>query len=185
MPIYNFCQALSCELQESADDEQRGCPLSSYIYVWVWSPTYWPINPTIFNIIRWFAGTYDSSTKCLMFQSFSFHNFLQDSLQKLLEFIFLICFIDLQNRNKEFEWPKSKGIMKKKCLEHQVLGRWVVCPIDPATQVTGVLFVGFYVRLLKCGNVFSQFFVPYSHCHFRNFFWIFTNLTKQCCTQRE
>ena len=40
-------------------------------------------NPTIYNIIRWFPGTNDSSTKHLMFQVlFIFHNFLQNSLQK-------------------------------------------------------------------------------------------------------
>ena len=33
-------------------------------------------NPTIFNIIRWVAGTNDSSIKRLMFQIFIFfHNF--------------------------------------------------------------------------------------------------------------
>ena len=31
---------------------------------------YW--NPTIYNIIRWFAGTNDSMNKCLMFQSLFF-----------------------------------------------------------------------------------------------------------------
>ena len=39
-------------------------------------------NPAIYNIICWFAGTNDSSTKRLMFQVlFFFHNFLQNSLQ--------------------------------------------------------------------------------------------------------
>ena len=30
------------------------------------------LNPTIYNIISWFAGTNDLSTKCLMFQVFFF-----------------------------------------------------------------------------------------------------------------
>ena len=47
-------------------------------------------NPTIFNIIRWVAGTNDSSTKRLMFQVLLFfHNFLQNSLQISFQFIFL------------------------------------------------------------------------------------------------
>ena len=47
-------------------------------------------NPTIYNIIRWFPGTNDSSTKHLMFQVlFIFHNFLQNSLQKSFQFNFL------------------------------------------------------------------------------------------------
>ena len=38
----------------------------------------------------WVAGTNDSSTKGLMFQVlFFFHNFLQNSLQKFFQFIFL------------------------------------------------------------------------------------------------
>ena len=48
-------------------------------------------NPTIFNIIRWVAGTNDSLTKRLMFQVlFFFHNFLQNSLQKSFQFIYFI-----------------------------------------------------------------------------------------------
>ena len=44
-------------------------------------------NPTIFNII---VGRNDSSTKRLMFQVlFSYPNFLQNSLQRLLQFIFV------------------------------------------------------------------------------------------------
>ena len=43
------------------------------------------------TLARWLTGTNDSSTKRLMFQVlFLFHNFLQNSLQKLFQFIFII-----------------------------------------------------------------------------------------------
>ena len=53
-----------------------------------------PRNPSIFNIIRWVAGTKDSLTKRLMCQVlfFFFHNFLQNVLH-----IFY-----LKNINEEF-----------------------------------------------------------------------------------
>ena len=47
-------------------------------------------NQSFFNIIRWVNGPNDSATKHLMFQVlFFFHNFLQNSLQKLFQFILL------------------------------------------------------------------------------------------------
>ena len=40
-------------------------------------------------LLRWEAGTKDSSTKCLMFQVLFFlHNFLQNPFQELFQFIF-------------------------------------------------------------------------------------------------
>ena len=48
-------------------------------------------NLTIYNLIHWFAWTNDSSTNRLTFQLlFFFLNNLQNSLQKSLQFIFLI-----------------------------------------------------------------------------------------------
>ena len=66
------------------------------------------LKSTIFNIIRWVAGTNDSSTKCLMFQVlFFFHNFLQNSLQKSFQFIFLFFYKFTKTKIKSFECPKS------------------------------------------------------------------------------
>ena len=49
------------------------------------------------TLVRWVAGTNDSLTKCLMFQVLFFcNNFLQNSLQKWFQFIFLFFHIDLQ-----------------------------------------------------------------------------------------
>ena len=58
-------------------------------------------NPTIFNIIHWVAWTNDSSTKCLIFQVlfFFFHNFLQSSLQKSFQFIFLFYYNITKKKN--------------------------------------------------------------------------------------
>ena len=44
---------------------------------------------------------------------------------------------------KRFECLSLLKKMKKKCLEHQRLGRWVVCPIDPARQCITLKIVGF------------------------------------------
>ena len=47
------------------------------------------------TLVCWVAGTNDSSTKRLMFQVLFFsHNFLQNSLQKSFEFIFLFFYIN-------------------------------------------------------------------------------------------
>jgi hypothetical protein len=46
-------------------------------------------NLTIFNIILWVDSTNVSSTKCLTFQVLFFHDFLQNSLQKSFQFMFL------------------------------------------------------------------------------------------------
>ena len=65
-------------------------------------------NPTIFNIIRWVAWMDDSWTKILMFQVLSlvFHIFLQNSLQKLFQFIFLFFY---KKRNKECFYEKNNA----------------------------------------------------------------------------
>ena len=42
------------------------------------------------TLVRWFAGTNDSSTKCLMFHVLSFfHKILQNSLQKPFQIFFI------------------------------------------------------------------------------------------------
>ena len=52
---------------------------------------------------RWVAGTNDSLTKRLMFQVlFFFPDFLQNSLQKSFQFIFLFFLLNYKNKNKEF-----------------------------------------------------------------------------------
>ena len=47
---------------------------------------------------------------------------------------------------KSLKCPKSiRNYEINKCLEHQTLGKWVVCPIDPATQRIILKIVGFQV----------------------------------------
>ena len=53
-----------------------------------WDFKFW--NPTIYNIIRWFAGTNDSSTKRLMFQVLLFSWFLAKFFAKMVSMYFLI-----------------------------------------------------------------------------------------------
>ena len=66
-------------------------------------------------LVRWYAGTNDSSTKCLMFQVlFFFHNFLQKSLQKSFQFIFLFFYNFTKIKIKSFECPKSIRNYEKK-----------------------------------------------------------------------
>ena len=58
------------------------------------------INSTIYNVIWWFAGTNDSSTKHYFF----FYNFLQNSLQKVFLFIYLFIYLFFQIRVKISKW---------------------------------------------------------------------------------
>ena len=81
------------------------------------------------TLVRWFAGTNDSSSK------YFFHNFLQNSLQKLFQLIFL--FFHKFTKIKSFECPKSIGNYKKN-------NAWDIrCLVDesfvPANQRTSVL----------------------------------------------
>ena len=51
---------------------------------------------------------------------------------------------------KSFECPKSiRYYEKKKYLEHQALGRRVVCPISPANQRIILQIVGFLLGLVR------------------------------------
>ena len=92
-------------------------------------------NPTIFNIIRWVTGslgqmTHRSSVWCSKHYFFFFHNFYR--VLKTLYFYF--CKNDF-----------CKKLWKKKYLEHQMLGWWVVRPSDPVTQRIILKIVGFLV----------------------------------------
>ena len=86
------------------------------------------------TLVRWADGTKDSLTKRLMFQLlFFFHEILQSSLQKPFQFIFYFFLYKITKMKiKSFECPKSIRNYKEKYLEHQTLGRRVVCPIGPA-----------------------------------------------------
>ena len=57
---------------------------------------------------HWVYGMIISSAKHLMFQVlFFFHNFLQNSLQKSFQFIFLFFYNITKIKIKSFESPKS------------------------------------------------------------------------------
>ena len=79
-------------------------------------------NPSIYNIIRWFAGLMGQTTcQPLMFQVlFIFHKILQNSLQKPSQFFYKITKIKI----KHFECPKSirnyeKNYWKVRCLVNE------------------------------------------------------------------
>ena len=105
-----------------------------------------------FNTLgRWFIGTNDSSTKCLMFQVhiIFFHKFLHTSLQKSFQFIFIFFYNFTKIKIKTFMYPKSvRNHGKKWCLEHHTLGHWVIPPIDPACQRIILKIVGILVSRL-------------------------------------
>ena len=68
------------------------------------------INASIFNIIRWVAWTMgqmnrQSSVWCSKY--YFFHYFLQNSLQKSFQFIFLFFYKITKIKIKSFECPKS------------------------------------------------------------------------------
>jgi hypothetical protein len=58
-------------------------------------------------------GTNESSTKRMMFQVFFFHDFLQNSLQKSFQFIFLFFYKITKIKVKNFERPESIKSIKK------------------------------------------------------------------------
>ena len=112
-------------------------------------------NPSIYNIIRWVAwimGQTNRRPSVWCSKYYFFHDFLQNSLQKSFQFIFLFLYKITKIKIKSFECPKSKRNYEKKCLEHQTLGRWVVRPSDPVTQRLILKIGGF---LISCSLVWS------------------------------
>ena len=72
-------------------------------------------------------GTNKSSTKRLMFQVlFFFHDFLQNSLQKSFQFIFLFFYEITKMKIKSFECPKSIKNYEKKILGKSDIW-WTCC----------------------------------------------------------
>ena len=70
------------------------------------------------------AGTNDSSTKRLMFQVLLFFIIsCKTYCKKSFQFIFFFFHNFTKIKIKSFECPKSIRNVKKKCLEHQTLGR--------------------------------------------------------------
>ena len=106
-------------------------------------------NPTIFNIIRWVAGsvgrtTHPPSVWCSKY--YFFHNFLQNSLQNTFQFIFQFSHKFTKIKIKSFQCPKSKEIIKKIMLGTS--DAWSMShssqrPSDPATQHIILKIVGF------------------------------------------
>ena len=76
-----------------------------------------------------------------------FQNFLQNFLQKFFQFFFFF-YNFTKIKIKSLECPKSIRTLKK-CLEHQMLGRWVIRPSIPATQHIILKIVGFSSQALS------------------------------------
>ena len=81
-------------------------------------------------------GTKELSTKCLMFQVlFFFLDFLQNSLQKPFQFIFLFFYKITKIKKKSFEFPKSIKSIKKIILGTSDTSKPIHlfhCPCNPA-----------------------------------------------------
>ena len=87
---------------------------------------------------RWVAGTNDSSIKHLMFQALFFFKFLiiYFIIIKALKTLYFCKFIkEIKNKLKPFLQRILQEIMKKKYLEHQMVGRRVICPSEPAYHI--------------------------------------------------
>ena len=100
------------------------------------------INPSICNMIRWFAGLLRQMNRQPSLQCskhyFFFHNFVQNSLQKLfnLSFDFLQIY---KNKNKEsFECPMSIKYYEK--IDAWNIRRLVDKLFVTSTQRTSVLY---------------------------------------------
>jgi hypothetical protein len=84
------------------------------------------------TLVRW-----DESTRHLMFQVlFFFHNFLQNSLQKLFQINFSLFFY--KNENKDFECPNSITNYEKN--NAWKIRRLVYESFVPLTQRPSVLY---------------------------------------------
>ena len=106
-------------------------------------------NSSIYNIIRWVAGSVGQmnqlpSVWCS--ETYFFSQFLAKFCAKIVSIYFFIILQFYKNKDKEFEYPKSvRNYEKKYCLEHQTLGRWFVCPNKPATQSIILKIDGFQI----------------------------------------
>ena len=100
-------------------------------------------NPTIFNIIRWVAGTNDSSTKHLMFQVYIIFFIISCKiLCKNHLNLFSYFFYNLTKiKIKIFECPKSMKNIKN--LEHQTLS---FVPLSKQPSVIYCRLADFWVR---------------------------------------
>ena len=107
-------------------------------------------NPSIYNIICWFAGPMGQTTRRPRFwcsKYYFFHEILQNSLQKPFQFICFVLYKITKMKIKSFGCPKSirkyeKRILKKSdawstsCLSHQ--------PSKPAYYIVDwQIFCGF------------------------------------------
>ena len=97
------------------------------------------VNLQINTLGRLDDGTEESSTKRLMFQVlFLFYDFLQDSLQKSFQFIFLIFYKITKIKIKCFECAKSIKKYKEKILgtsDSWSTIRLSHCPSNPANYI--------------------------------------------------
>ena len=141
---YNWYQSYNSTIIEIGAQKSQSGPIARPN---LWRPIllhrpHWTLksdNLKYITMARWLGRTNDSSTKHLMFQVlFFFLNFLQNSLKKSFQFIFLFSYNFIKMKIMGFECLKSIRNYEKKCMEHQTLGRWVVrpskAPRDPGTE---------------------------------------------------
>ena len=101
-------------------------------------------NPAIFNIIRWVAWSLGRTTHWPSVWCTKYYLFFIISCQILSKNRFNLFSYLRKIKTISFECPKSiRNYEKKQCLEHETLGRWVVRPIDPASQGIKLKIVGF------------------------------------------
>ena len=98
-------------------------------------------NPTIYNIIHWFAGSLGQMTRrpsvwCSKY--IFFHDFLQNSLQKWFQCIFSFLYEFTKIKTKSFECPKSIRNCEKNNTWN--IGRLVNESFVPATQQTTISY---------------------------------------------
>ena len=90
-------------------------------------------NPTIFNVICWVGGSLGWTTHQPSVWCSKYYSFLIISCKIRCKNCFNLFFCKFTKINiKSFE---SIINYKKKCLEHQTLGWWVVRPIDQAYYI--------------------------------------------------
>ena len=91
------------------------------------------INPTIFNIIRWFAGSPGQMTRRPSIWCSKYHFFIWFSIDLGHSKLFIFCFYKFIKKKYELNWNFfaknfAWNCKKEKYFEHQTLGWWVICP---------------------------------------------------------
>ena len=82
-------------------------------------------NPTIYNIIRWFAGTNSLLTKHLMFQVLFFFFTISCNLFSYLKELTVLTYILCAYTSNLHNWPWKYGLIFSRRFSLMQVGKWL------------------------------------------------------------